>query len=155
MKKRDTLYIFPVLTAILLNLSSCALDSCFDETEALLEASFYSYSAKTAITPDSLTVFGLGMDTRIYSASKAIRIARLPLNPVADSTSFIIRINGISDTLSFRHTNYPHLISRECGYIYFHDIDSMVFFTVNTIDSIWVRNRTITNLDEENIRIFY
>lgn len=155
MKRHFSVIIPTLLTLALMCLSSCTPESCLDETDAFLEASFYSKTTKTAQVPDSLTVYGLGRDTsRIYSATQGIRLARLPLQPDAASTSFVISLNGTVDTLSFVHTSYPHLISRECGYTFYHDIES-VTFTMNAIDSIWVRNIFVTTTDEENIRIFY
>lgn len=155
MKDRISVIIMSVILISMTFLSSCTPESCLEETESSLEASFYSYSSKNPQTPDSLTSFGLGMDTsRIYSAATGVRFARLPLNPDTLSSVFTIKINGVADTLSLFHTSYPHLISRECGYAFYHNIDS-VQFTNNGIDSIWIRNTVVTTTDEENIRIFY
>lgn len=155
MKDRISVIIPTILMCALMCLPSCTPESCLEETEAFLEASFYSYSSGNAQPPDSLTAFGLGRDTsKIYAATPGIRLARLPLDPDAGSSAFVIRINGVGDTLSFIHTSYPHLISRECGYTFYHNIDS-VSFTTNAIDSIWVRNIVVTTVDEENIRIYY
>lgn len=155
MKDRISVIIPTILLCVLVCLHSCTPESCLEDTEAFLEASFYSYSTGNAQAPDSLTAFGFGRDTsRIYSATPGIRVARLPLHPEAGSTAFLISINGVGDTLSFIHTSYPHLISRECGYTFYHNIDS-VSFTTNAIDSIWVKNIVVTTIDEENIRIFF
>ncbi|MGE5418982.1 MAG: DUF6452 family protein [Chloroflexota bacterium] len=157
MKKHSTRYIFILLAGIVAFFASCTPESCLDETESFLKASFYSYTSKNVQIPDSLTVYGLGRDTsKIYAAVPAIKIARLPLNPANSFSDFVVRINGVSDTLMIRHYSYPHLISKECGYTYYHNIypDSLVF-TRNTIVSVEIRNRIITTLDDENIRIFY
>lgn len=155
MKRKASGYIARILSGILCFFCSCTPESCLDDTESFLEATFYSYTTFNQQTPDSLTVYGYGRDTaRIYSASRLINIASLPLNPSAMSTVFAIKINGITDTISFYHYSYPHLISRECGYTYNHTLDSLSH-TGNIIDSIWVRNNLITTINEENIRIFY
>lgn len=159
MKKHLTGYILILLTGITAFLTSCTPESCLEQNEAFLKASFYiSVSGEAqAKIPDSLTVYGIGRDTsKIYSAARGINIANLPLNPVSSTTSFFIEINGVADTLILSHFSYPHLISKECGYTYYHNIDpDSVSFTMNAIDSIRTINRTITTLDEENIRIFY
>lgn len=156
MRKRTRLFILVFLPGILTIISSCTPESCLEETEAFLKSSFYSYTnPQEALPPDSLTVYGLGRDTSlVYSAAPAVRIARLPLNPAAPSSVFVFRINGVTDTLSLYHYSYPHLISRECGYTYYHNLDSLSF-TMNAIDSIWIRNGVITTLDNENIQVFY
>lgn len=140
---------------ILLYFAACTPESCLEETESFLEASFYSYATGGILAPDSLTLYGTGRDTSmIYSSLAAVKIASIPLNPAETTSSFVIMINGVEDTLVFSHFSYPHLISRECGYTFYHNLDSMSF-TKNAIDSVWIRNNIITTFDEENIRIFY
>ena len=155
MKRKASGYIALLLSGILFFFCSCTPESCIDDTESFLEAKFFSRSTLNQQTPDSLTVYGYGRDTaKIYSASRLINIASLPLNPSAQSTVFVFIINGITDTISFYHYSYPHLISRECGYSYNHTLDSLKH-TNNNIDSVWVKNNLITTTNEENIHIFY
>jgi hypothetical protein len=154
MKRKASGYIARILSGILFFFCSCTPESCIDDTEAFLGATFSS-PALNQQAPDSLTVYGYGRDTaKIYSASRLINIASLPLNPSAQSTVFALNINGITDTISFYHYSYPHLISRECGYTYNHTLDSLTH-TSNIIDSVWIRNNLITTTNEDNIRIFY
>src|SRR5512133_1146444 len=157
MKKDPSLFKCLMLSAFLVVITSCTPESCLEETESFLKASFYSYSKPlNALPPDSLTVYGAGRDTaKIYASAQAIKEARLPLNPQTGSSVFIIRLNGISDTLSLSYSSYPHLISRECGYTYYHNITEPPAFTKNIIDSVWIKNNVITTKNEENIRIFY
>jgi hypothetical protein len=134
---------------------SCSPEACLENTESYLNASLYSYANKKIKAPDSLTIHGSGLDTTyIYRKSRNITVARLPLNTDAGISTFVITFNNITDTMTFRHTSYPHLISRECGYTWFHDTEPPVF-TRNAIDSVWFRFGLVTNNDEENIRIFY
>jgi hypothetical protein len=134
---------------------SCTPGSCFEETGAFLKASFYLSSTGKLQAPDSLTLFGIDRETsKIYNKSARITQALLPLNSSAESCGFVIMINGINDTLSFSYTTYPHLLSKECGYTFYHTIDLPVF-SKNLIDSVIVRKNTITTFNEENIRIYY
>jgi hypothetical protein len=114
----------------------------------------YQYTTKKKIAPDSLSVHGLNLDTALYKGEKNVQVARLPLNTSADTSVFVIKINNITDTLTFIYNSYPHLISKECGYTFYHDIE-VPQKTHHNIDSISVIKSTITNLNEENIRIFY
>jgi hypothetical protein len=155
MKKDSHLCIPLLLLAYLTVITSCTPESCLEKTESFLEASFYSDSTKNAMAPDSLTIFGAGRDTsKIYSSKAAVRVASLPLDAQTGSSVFVIKINGITDTLSFFYYSYPHLISRECGYTYYHNIEPPAF-TRHIIDSISIKNNVITPKDEENIRIYY
>lgn len=153
MKKLRSKYFLPFLVVLLLNFTSCTPGSCVDETEALVKAYFYKAEKLTA--PDSLTVYGLGMDTSlIYNKAAKVTVASLPLNAGATSTTFIIINNGVRDTLTFQYTTYPHLISKECGYTYFYTIEDPVY-TQHGINSVLVKKNTITTANEENIFIYY
>ena len=133
-------------------LTSCAPEACFEETNAYLKASFYIEDKQVA--PDSLTIIGLGQATKIYNKAGKVQPALFPLNASAGSCGFVIRINGVNDTINFQYSSYPHLISKECGYTFYHILDSHDC-TQNNIDTILIINRTITTVNEENIRIFY
>lgn len=147
--------LFLIVAGLLSILDSCTPGSCLEETEAFLKASLYSYKTKKSAAPDSITVYGLGISgDSIYKKDNSVRIARFPLNPAADSSAFVVRINGTSDTVIFRHTSFPHLISKECGYTYYYYIQPPLF-SRNIIDSIATKSQTVTNLNEQNIYIFY
>jgi hypothetical protein len=135
-------------------ITSCAPEACFEETNSYLKASFYNDSTKKQLAPDSLTIFGLGQATKIYDKAKGVQPALIPLNPSSGNCIFIIRINNVTDTLEFLYSSYPHLISKECGYTFFHILDSNTY-TQNNIDTILTINHNISTANEENIRIFY
>jgi hypothetical protein len=135
---------------------SCTPLRCIEETEAYLKISLYEITNDKLQAPDSITVYGLNMESeKIYNRSTSITQIDLPLNNAADSCEFIIRINGINDTVKFKYSSFPHLISKECGYSYFHTLDTARNFTDNVIKNIRVWNGNITNLNEENIRLYY
>jgi len=144
-----------IAAGLSLCLDSCTLKSCFDVTEARVNAGFYSKVTGKALSPDSLTLYGMNMDTsKIYNKAPAIKTAQLPLYAADTSVKFIMRINGIDDTIEFRYNSWLHLISKECGYTYFYNLDT-VFHSVNIIDSLSIINKTITTASEENMRIYY
>lgn len=108
-----------------------------------------------ADAPDSITVYGAGRDTSfIYFKSRNIGQALLPLDASVEECSLVIRINGINDTVSFAYSTTSHMISKECGYTFYHTIETPSF-TTNIIDTVTVVKNTITELSEENIRIYY
>jgi hypothetical protein len=144
-----------VLPGIVLLLISCNQGSCFEETESYLKATFYSSTTKKIAAPAKLTVSGLNDTTKIYSKAINISHADFPLNASEPSCIFLIIIDGVTDTLEFKYDTYPHLISKECGYTYHHTLDSAYRPTFHAIDSIKLINKTVTNLNVENIRIYY
>jgi predicted nucleic-acid-binding Zn-ribbon protein len=149
-------FLFPVLILIYysLHLVSCTPAACFEETNAYLKASFYINSTKQKLAPDSVTLSGLGQTNKIYEKATGLQPALFPLNASSASSTFIIRINGINDTIEFNHSSFPHLISKECGYSVYYTLDIHAF-SQNNIDTILMINRNITTVNEENIRIFY
>jgi predicted nucleic-acid-binding Zn-ribbon protein len=144
-----------LLTAIVFLMLSCTPGSCFEETNAFLRASSYLSSTGKPVSPDSLTLYGVGMASDyIYLKKAGIQPLLFPLNASSDNCKFVIRINGVQDTLIIWYSSYPHLISKECGYTFFHTLDS-VSTTYNIIDDVIIRNKNVTTFKEENIRIFY
>jgi hypothetical protein len=135
-------------------LASCTQGSCFEETESYLKASFYNYETRKLTVPDSLTLYGLNNDSIIYNKLAKVQPALIPLNASHDSCIFVVIINGATDTIQFRYNNSPHLISKECGYTFYHHLDTVIP-KYHAIKEIIISNRTITNLNVENIRIYY
>jgi hypothetical protein len=154
MRKFITGSLLILVPGIIMFLYSCTTGSCFEETECYVKAGFYKNTTRTP--PDSLTLSGLNNDSLIYNHQASIQPGLIPLNSSVDSCTFIIVINGESDTIEFRYTNYPHLISKECGYTFYHHLDTIIplehFHSIKRIEYI---NQTITNLNAENIRIYY
>ena len=144
-----------ILPGIILFMISCVPPSCLEDTEAYLNASFYDSIEKKLQAPDTLTLYGLNNDSTIYIKNTGVQPARIPLNSSAETSTFVIIINGITDTISFKYSSYPHLISKECGYTFYHHLDTVPKYTQHVIDTIFVRNETITNTKIENIQIFY
>lgn len=156
MKKVISRSLIVLISGLTLVLYSCTPQTCFDETESLLKASFYDYKLKTKLAPDTVTMYGLNGETnKIYDNALKLEPALIPLNSAADSCVIIIRINGINDTVTFKYTSYPHLISKECGYTFYHNLDTNRIFTRHTIDSIHIKTGLITTLNGENIQIYY
>ena len=155
MSKNQSLLLSAFFTSIIMIIISCSPDSCFEDTEAAVKASMYENTADKLIAPDSITLYGSdsGSDT-IYNKKTNLDKVLFPLNPVAESCSFIIRINGITDTITFEYTSYPHLISKACGYTYYFTIQKPET-TSNIIKKVTVTKNTITTMNEENIRIYY
>lgn len=153
MLKLRTLYIAIIIAGILL--PACTPEGCLEETESFLKAAFYSSATGTPVRPDSITVYGNGMESmKIYSGHRQISIARFPLNPSSGSSDFVLKINTGTDILSVTYSSYVHLISKECGYSFNHIIES-ISTSNNLIDSVRVINPQITNENLENIRIYF
>lgn len=146
---------FVLFSVMIILLDSCTPQSCQEETETLAGASFYKTGLGKMTAPDTVTVYGSGKEARpIYDKAVKKAVIFLPLNPSGEKCSFIIKINNLSDTLSLFYSTFPHLVSKECGYIFHHDITGYKY-TTNIIDTVIVTNKRITARDVENLRIFF
>jgi hypothetical protein len=144
-----------VLLIALAHYISCTPLSCTEKTESLVNATFYKNRTDSIKPVDSLTVYGIGRDTsKIYNKSLNVKNVQIPLDASVGTCGFVFQLNDIIDTLTLTYTSYPHLISKECGYTYYHILDSYTV-TGNTVDTIIFMNSRITTINEENIRIFY
>jgi hypothetical protein len=132
---------------------SCTPEACFEETNAYLKATFYSNTSKVTDTPDSLTLIGLNKTVRIYNKESGVQPALFPLDASSDTCTFIIKINNVTDTIQFIYSSYPHLISKECGYTFYHKLDT--FYLSRNAFYVYKSSNNITTANEENIRIFY
>jgi hypothetical protein len=153
MKKPGHLFFALLITVCSIVIISCTPGACFEETNAYLKATFYSNTSKEKKTPETLTLFGSNKTDTIYNNKSGVQPALLPLDASSGSCTFIIRINNLTDTMHLLYSSYPHLISKECGYTFYHRLDTA--YTTGNIFYIYKSSNNITTANEENIRIFY
>jgi predicted nucleic-acid-binding Zn-ribbon protein len=151
----DKIVLQPLLFIIMVHLLSCSTGACFDETEARVKAGFYSKATGLADAPDSISLFGVNMDTlTIYDKYVNPKTVEFPLYAESTECKLVLRINGMNDTVTFTYNSYTALLSKECGYTFFFNLDTVIY-SKNIIDSISVTKKSITTFNEENMRIFY
>lgn len=155
MRSFGNLLIVAILAGSFLMLYSCTTGACFEETNAFVKASLFLNSTGKQTAPDSLSLWGIGKDTsKIYNEQKSLKQPLVPLDDSSDKCTLVIKINDIKDTIIFWYSTFPHLISKDCGYTFYHDIDS-INITKHIIDSISITKNSVTTLSEENLRIYY
>jgi len=153
MRHRNTVYII-LITVLLYILISCTPNSCQDETLSTVKAGFYRTGSVNPVEADSVTLYGLGNDTAyIYDNAKKLKAISFPLDAGSDTSILILRINGINDTVTLVYRSYPHLVSKECGFTFYHVLDTV--YDTRPDLTFLKANQNITTLNEENIRIFY
>lgn len=155
MKKNFSCFIvFSITIIVLLQTGSCVPQACLEDMEVTAKASFYVTGTGKLQAPDSVTLYGLGRDTsKIYDKASALQTIKIPLDAGSDTCRFILKINGIADTVTLIYTSYPHLVNKECGYTYYHTV-SEIINTQSSFDFL-ISNRNITTANEENFSIFY
>jgi hypothetical protein len=153
--KGFSLYRFIILLVLSGLYEGCTPEACLEETTSTINATFYKTGSTEASIADSITIFGIGKETdKIYDKALKVSLIKLPLDASSGTCGFVMKINEITDTLRLTYTNYPHLISKECGITFFFTLESYRV-SGTTVDTIIIRNSNITTFNEENIRIFY
>lgn len=134
---------------------SCVPESCYQDTISTVKAGFYETGTGLELKADSITLAGMGAVTdTVVNNLRNQKSVRFQLDPSSPGCSWLLTINGTTDTITFSYDSFTHLISKECGYSVYHTLAACTF-TGNIIDTVIIRNSNITVLNEENIRIFF
>jgi hypothetical protein len=145
---------FSFIAGFSLLITSCFDIECVNRPATQVKAVFYDYETKKPVQqPDDITLYGIDNPVKLYD-NKKTSFALLPLKVSDNETKFVIEINGTADTIHFIHSNFLQLVSKECGYLIYHHVDTL-YFTTNAIDSISLINREITPKNIDNVAIFY
>jgi hypothetical protein len=164
-KRPQTLWFLLFFIAFSSSFPSCLNeDICEDVATLPVRIGFYRIDTLQTTPPkiliDSITVFGLGNDSIIYNNRKTVGQIEIPMNSVIDSCAFVIRFPDLEDfetssydTLWFIYQRQPNLISMDCGFVTFYELNR-INFTRNRIDSIHIDDIRISNTLNEHVKIF-
>lgn len=151
------------ITCLFAFIYSCGSDNgCEGNKSSIPLAGLYSSQTKSAISVDSLTVFGIGMpgDTTIVDTATVSQVY-MPLDMNDTISRFVFRYEqasiasyNITDTITLTYESTPYFHSEDCGAMYVYDIHEY-HSTQNLIDSIRIPNLHIDNTNTENIQIFF
>lgn len=145
-------------------LSACnSSDECREKTSVNMQIGFYTKTLNSStntmlsstLTVDSLWVYGLGVDSLIYKDAKSEKLMLIPLNSTTEHSTYIVRFNDQTDTISiFHQNNDQYYLSLECGCIVAHTVDEVVT-TGHYIDSVSIVYPEINNTNIENVQIYH
>jgi hypothetical protein len=164
-KKSQFFLVACIFIAFSTSFLSCLNEDICEDVAALpLRIGFYRIDTAATTSPkmmvDSITVFGLGNDSIIYNNIYNVAQIEVPLNSKTDSCAFVIRLPDLSDaetssydTLWFIYQRQPNLISMDCGFVTFYELER-INFTKNRIDSIHIEDSNIRNNLNEHIKVF-
>ena len=140
----------------------CNSTGCLENRSSIPKAGFYNSDDK-AISLDSVSITGVGVqaDLPINTLGTAISAISLPMRSTMDNTTWVFGYRWkylaggtLTDTLSLDYESTPYFASEECGVIYRYKITEMRY-TTNLIDSIVMVDSLITNIDTEQIKIYF
>jgi len=148
--------IVPAITmTVLIGSLSCTVQTCYDDTDPLMNTLLLASGTGAEAKADSLRVIGFSetSDT-VFVSQRSVSSFSVPLDPGNDISAFRIVINGTSDTVVIRYTRRPHLVAPECGYTILSSITSLRS-THNIIDTIIINSKSVDLNGEKNLHLFY
>ena len=140
---------------VLIGSLSCTVQTCYDDTDPLMNTLLLASGTGAEAKADSLRVIGFSetSDT-VFVSQRSVSSFSVPLDPGNDISAFRIVINGTSDTVVIRYTRRPHLVAPECGYTILSSITSLRS-THNIIDTIIINSKSVDLNGEKNLHLFY
>lgn len=142
---------------------SCGSGGCLENATTLPLAGFYSGTTKTAISVDSLEVRGIGApgDSLLLAPRRGVSELYMPFRADYSSISwvFAFKLEGfyypqLYDTITFGYNTIPYFASADCGAMYVYRVNSMRY-TTHVIDSVAITDSLFTNVNKEQIQIFF
>lgn len=155
-------YYLIVISLLAIVLGSCTNGNrCYDSVDTLMVSSFSINGFKPV---DKLIVKGVNRndvgDTLVHDLSSSLtKRYSLPLSLSADSTGFVVTVNGNTDTLYVRHTMVIKFVSEFCGFAPYYVISGSRH--TSGIDSIKVTDHKVNTQstakasNDQNIIIYF
>ena len=151
-----------VISLLVILLGSCNDGNrCYDSVDTLMVTSISINGFKNV---NALIIKGINRndvgDTLVNDASSSLtKRYPLPLSLTADSTGFVLNVNGISDTLYLRHKMIIKLISEFCGFAPNYVLSGSRFTA--GIDSVKITDSKVNpqsiakTTNDQNISIYF
>jgi hypothetical protein len=151
---RNMIFSLPVM-ALLIRAVSCTVQTCYDETDPLMNILLLKSGTGLEAKADSLRVTGISETSETeFVRLKSVSGFSVPLDPGNDISTFRIVINGTSDTAIIRYTRHPHLVAPECGYTIISNITSLQS-THHIIDTMIINSNSVDLNGKKNLHLFY
>ena len=153
-----------LLILVIVGMGGCATSECYDNKNSLPLAGFYSAGERPQpIALDSISILGLDApgNSVLQDSVRGLSQVYLPFRIDENSTAYEIRyLSGLPgelrmyDLITFNYEIVPMFVSSACGVVYYYKIES-IDYTKNFIDSVACPSGVITNISEENLKIYF
>lgn len=140
----------PIYSLLLLVWLLACEDNFEEPPQALLEVTIVSTDTLDTSIP-LVSAYGVGMDSLWVDQVQA-SMFRLPLS-TQTSSSFVLLLDSIADTLTIFHENELMFESAETGFYHQHKIID-IEHTFNRIDDYEVTDSLVTKNWNENIQLY-
>lgn len=150
------------IVASVASATSCSSTGCLENRNSVPLAGFYDGTG-ASVALDSLQITGVGMpdDDPLLAAGDRVSSIYLPMRSVQQSTAWVfsykwkdLDFSELNDTLAFDYDTAPYFASTDCGVINKYRITRMSH-TTHLIDSVVLADSLITNVDIEQIKIYF
>ena len=135
---------------------SCNINRpCDKPTKFPVETTFYTSNSEALQDTiiKNITLYGIGReDSLLYNGIDTNKLS-FRLSPFSETTSIVIISDSKSDTLVFFYKRHLKMVSPECDFAMFFDIDQTLN-TTNFIDSISLLDKTLDAGKKEHLQIF-
>ena len=141
---------------IAITMSSCESNSpCSDNVVSRVNVGLYTIieGEETGLKVGQLSLYGISRPDSVLQGSNVSKFS-FPLSMHAESSSFILTADTLTDTLELFYATRLALISPQCGFTSNFQIQSLNY-TANFIDSISIVKSNADLTDEENLKIFH
>ena len=162
---------FIILSVVFIVVSCEDTTSCNSSDYTNVKIKFQQTKKGVAIDTvlNNFSIYGLNTlkgDSFLYKKKSALNIS-LPLSGRTDSVGYVFvlmkitpnsSINDTSylrDTLYFYYTREVQLLSTNCGFTTKFTLDSLGLRGINAINPLEGVSKTIDNLTETNVKIFF
>lgn len=144
-------------------IGGCGSAGCLDNGSTLPLAGLFSSETGSAISVDSLEIRGVGApnDSVLLNPARATASVYLPFRADYEEVRYVFSIKSkgldypwLYDTITFRYQTIPYFASADCGAMYIYRLSGLAT-THNLIDSVTVTDSLFTNVDRQQIKIFY
>ena len=143
------------MVAVEVFLASCSSIDCSVNSLVRTQYQFTSSDGNALTLLDSLSVVTTtkdGKDTTILNKGVNISTFQLPISYSHPEDILVFQFsgsNGLStaDTVWVKKNDYPHFESVDCNAVFFHQLTD-VRYTRNLLDSIVIKNPSVTNDDQ-------
>lgn len=155
--------IYISILVIASSLCSCSTDGCTENQSSIPLVGFYSIETGDAIALNQLNVYGIGAtgDSLLTDGATPTQQVYLPLRSTQNNTAFCFHYTefgelstAYNDTIWVEYKSTPYFASEECGAMFRYKITSLRHTNI-LIDSIYIIDSEITNIDVERIKIFF
>lgn len=163
-RKRALTILSVSLAVLAIVLAACSKDECLENKTTLPKAAFYdSAFPDSKLKLDSTAIYAQGAPKGdfILDSLKSAAGVTIPFDLEANKTVFVVeyarqelRKAGVKDYITLQYSRTPYFVSSACGVSYRLMVEDCTY-TRNLIDSVTVPVPLISNVDSQNIRIYF